>query len=117
MDDRELLTRAARAAGKEITGWNKQNGVDVAVLSDGSYWQPLHKNGITDCDGDAMRLGVALKIRHRQYKGRTPETDYIEACFKADIELRELVGSDPCAATRRAVVTAAAAIVQQHRKG
>lgn len=46
--DRELLELAAKAVGKRVTGWNTAQGEVVAVLEDGSFWQPLHSNRITD---------------------------------------------------------------------
>ena len=104
MTDRELLELAAKAAGFSITGWNKRNSQHVAVLSDGSYWQPLLENSITDADGDAMRLAVKLGIgiRHHQGWGEVfhPMTGLHE--FKhVDCVLE---------ATRRAIVRAAADI-------
>ena len=45
MKDRELLELAAKAAGKKIIGWSDQYGVDVAVLDDHSFWQPLLESG------------------------------------------------------------------------
>lgn len=62
--DRELLALAAKAIGWTITGWNHQRaGAEVAVLDDGGYWQPLLENGITDCDGDALRLAAKLDFK------------------------------------------------------
>lgn len=68
--DRELLELAAKAAGLSITGWNKRNSQHVAVLSDGSYWQPLLENSITDTDGDALRLAACLEIVVDTYNHR-----------------------------------------------
>ena len=84
MTDRELLELAAKAAGIEVT----------AVVADGipnrfggGYWNPL-----TD-DGDALRLAVKIKW------------------VPSRIEFEKLaVQDDPYAATRRAIVRAAAEI-------
>ena len=88
MTDRELLELAAKAAGLEV--------VTPTMLKYGQ-WNPL-----TD-DGDALRLAVKLRIRFAGMGER--------AC--AFIGLREFwedEGSDPYAATRRAITRAAAEI-------
>ncbi len=103
--DRELLELAARACGYEITGWSNRNQTTVAVLSDGSYWQPLLKNSITDTDGDALRLAVKLSITI------TPGDVMCTASApRAETHQAELVNGDVYSATRRAIVRAAAAI-------
>ena len=93
MEDRELLESAAKAAGMTLT----LGGYKGAQRSDenGRVWNPL-----TD-DGDALRLAVAC-------------------CLPLDIEdyqtlvdplgIYELHTNDPYAATRRAIVRAAAEI-------
>ena len=111
MTDREMLELAAKAAGKKIIGWNDQYGVDVAVLDDHSFWQPLLENHLTDCMGDALRLAVKYRIdiewrgdgrvscfQHLNDEGHC----YPNSCESAreDIE----------ANTRRAIVRAAAEI-------
>jgi hypothetical protein len=88
MTDKELLELAAKAAGLEV--------VTPTMLKYGQ-WNPL-----TD-DGDALRLAVKLRIRFAGMGER--------AC--AFIGLREFwedEGSDPYAATRRAITRAAAEI-------
>lgn len=60
--ERELLEQAAKAINRRITSWNTAQGEEIAVLDDGSFWQPLHRNRITDCHGDAQRLACALEI-------------------------------------------------------
>jgi hypothetical protein len=104
MTDRELLERAAKAARYVITGWNDTQGELVAVLEDGTYWQPLLKNRITDCMGDALRLAVRLGIEtmsHTHGGAAKP----VGGSWIIQNE------DDPCAATRRAIVRAAAADV------
>ena len=109
MTDRELLELAAKAAGivdaqwEEMRGWGETRyGYSEAMWSDSlydsngsGYWNPL-----TD-DGDALRLAVRL---------------HIDVCFGANYVIaRGSVqnptvnnANDPCAATRYAIVRAAA---------
>ena len=95
MTDRELLEAAARAAGVHITGeWAGHQHYSPK-------WNPL-----TD-DGDALRLAVAMRI--------TPHID--SNMTEAEAMTHELDGfftephlTDPYAATRRAIVRAAAAM-------
>lgn len=90
MNDKELLQLAAKAAGIQTP------------------WNPL-----TD-DGDAFRLAVHLKIHYRQYstptliRGVWCPDGYVEACHGKYVQERELVNDDIYAATRRAIVRAAA---------
>lgn len=107
MTDRELLELAAQAAGIEGK-WGEiiKNGEDEIDCSDmffiedseyGSIWDPLLD------DGDALRLAVKLSI---------------DICFGANYVIARgsvqmpLVNNanDPYAATRRAIVRAAAEI-------
>lgn len=115
--DRELLELAARAAGWHVVGWNDQSGVEVAVLGDGTHFQPLHENGITDCMGDALRLAVKLRIG-LDHNRAGDQSRYVaadrpgcEGCFYpvccVEDEFDELHRD---AATRLAVVRAAAEI-------
>jgi hypothetical protein len=88
MTDRELLELAAKAAGVNDTYFSSFAG-DEAPLSDGEGpWNPL-----TD-DGDALRLAINIGLNIDLYAYR---------CL-AD------AGIDPYAATRRAIVRAAAEI-------
>lgn len=108
MTDRELLELSAKAAGKQITGWHKE----VAVLEDGSYWQPLHKNAITDTDGDALRLAVKLGLDVEMHgcKTTTPFACAFDCMRNIAEEVEAGDDGDPYAATRRAIVRAAAEI-------
>ena len=112
MTDRELLELAAKAAGFKLKqGYGQPPEKCLFYCNDDGChdWNP-----ITD-DGDALRLAVKLKIHHRQYSGKVQIRGswccdgYIEATNK-DIEEREPVGNCPYAATRRAIVRAAAEI-------
>lgn len=106
--DRELLKMAAKAAGIDLM-WKlgfHQITLPPSVpyfLAGGldKYWNPL-----TD-DGDALRLAVVLSLdvhvnqRHVEIFSGDLEDCIDQVCVDCD---------DPCAATRRAIVRAAAAI-------
>lgn len=57
MTDKELLEKAAKAAGVLLEGV-EQDGRGVTIR--GTYWQPLHD------DGDALRLAVKLDMSIKQ---------------------------------------------------
>lgn len=115
MNDRELLELAAKAAGIEIGEWAESgahSGFIVApgVRPNGIFWNPR------DDDGDSRRLEVALGLDvdvHRQHALR--ETPFVEV---RGYDSRRLLASEGAkdngasleAATRRAVLLAAAAI-------
>lgn len=94
MTDRELLELAYRAyrPGENYTRLVNDAGPD--------YWNPLIN------DGDALRLVVKLDIC-RPYDKSDRVCVWLD-CTSDFIE--ELHGDDPYAATRRAIVRAAAAI-------
>lgn len=92
--DRELLELAAKAAGYEIEEWN---ACGFAWTKEQEWWNPL-----TD-DGDALRLAVKLGLSIRV--DRRSGFSWIKGFGGAvphDV--------DPYAATRRAIVRAAAEI-------
>ena len=91
MTDRELLEFAAKAAGY----WN----YEFNCYEGGISWNPL-----TD-DGDVLRLAVKLDIPISPESANG--TTWI---CKGDIQVFESYGNDPYAATRRAIVRAAAEI-------
>ena len=101
MNDRELLEAAAKAAGIAI--WFSDNDTPW-VGGDKYVWNPL-----TD-DGDALRLAVALRLR----VGTDGQSLYSSIqCWRPHHDtpyVAELEGTDPYAATRRAIVRAAAEI-------
>lgn len=112
MTDRELLELAAKAAGHRIVEWVQDgNGVDVAIIIRGGGdgfskrpWQPMHENQMTDCDGDALRLAVALRM----------QIDILDrsvyALAMGGTKVCELDRADIDAVTRRAITRAAAEI-------
>jgi hypothetical protein len=87
MTDKELLELAAKAAGIEVTpnlnGWEEK--------------YPMGWNPLTD-DGDALRLAVKLGILSHPL---------LQHYFAVETLMPE---KDPYAATRRAIVRAAAEI-------
>lgn len=108
-DDRKLLELAAKAAGYQIgewfpTGcWSGEPHLEGFLL-DGDCWNPL-----TD-DGDALRLAVKLHFDIWIWEKRRDVTVWLNNAsgdhFSCDLN------EDPYAATRRAIVRAAAAIGQ-----
>lgn len=102
MTDRELLEQAAKAAGykREIHPLDPEPHRPA-------YW--IGWNPLTD-DGDALRLAVKLNllkfVECAQYGRAMAEVRY----GAARGEYWEPVGDDPYAATRRAIVRAAAEI-------
>lgn len=115
--DRKLIELAAHSIGRTVTGWSRQGGVDVAILDDETYWQPLYKNAITDCAGDALRLaarlGLEVEINHKCPGGPSDPLvsvrGYIYRRLLAD-EWAEDNGEPLDMATCRAIVRAAAEI-------
>jgi hypothetical protein len=109
MTDRELLELAAKAAGIEL--WHEDvftNGLTQKVNDNGVLrWHPL-----TD-DGDALRLAVKLgllvSIQQEELLGDVEVHIFPEGRPRGKF-LVEPLGSDPYAATRRAIVRAAAEI-------
>lgn len=108
MDDRELLELAAKAyrdpsvkpGQPEFTRWighNEDLGCDVLVP-----WNPL-----TD-DGDALRLAVKVNL-HFSALNHSAIASHDSSLVYVQIEY----GDDKCAATRRAIVRAAAEIARQ----
>jgi hypothetical protein len=104
MTDRELLEAAAKAAGMSIEWqpcWAHNNET-------GCEWNPL-----TD-DGDALRLAVELGFTvgphlGATYAGVAPCPDDFED-GKFPTRIAQMHNGDPYAATRRAIVMAAAEI-------
>lgn len=100
MTDRELLEAAAMAAG--VTG-----GVWWDDTCDGWPDPSTHWNPLAD-DGDALRLAVKLRLDICR-----PSAGHDGVCVWLDhvgdfVEVPH--GADPYAATRRAIVRAAAAM-------
>ena len=93
MSDRELLELAAKAAGEVAGDWIGNPDYFNGVLK---RWNPL-----TD-DGDALRLAVKLRLTVFEASVLTPDGDAVNV-FPGE-------APDRYAATRRAIVRAAAEI-------
>ena len=103
MNDRELLTLAAKAAG--IKGsWDSYASCFVPLTGQ-IFWDPLTS------DGDAFRLAIKLHINIEVWD--------VEYCIRTNIFIRSIqrhgnfeepYTDDPAAAARRCVVRAAATI-------
>lgn len=105
MDDRTLLERAAKAAGVAPILCYETRRNCLRIGSRGKYvlWRPL-----TD-DGDALRLAVKRGLSlHVFHSGPIFVGQSMTSCL--DLEIEEDGKSDPYAATRRAIVKAAAAL-------
>jgi hypothetical protein len=114
MTDKELLEAAAKASGAmvEFTG-----DESVAFLEDGvAYpaWNPLVD------DGDALRLAVQLRLDIFMAAPGSPDATVeviaIHGKDEAPFAIETLDGGDPYAATRRAIVKAAAAMAPSEQK-
>lgn len=96
--DRELLQAAARAAGIEGAYFESDNPIHRGIYQARGeyYWNPLIS------DSEALRLAVKLDI----------DIEFHSGCAVAwsNDRFEERFGSDPMAATRRAIVRAAASI-------
>jgi hypothetical protein len=110
MTDRELLELAAKAAGMTGVRYSPSFGMEKMIDpsrpketgSIGHGWNPL-----TD-DGDALRLAVKLKIAVTY-----PEDESCVRVWYGSMGTEPLcddLGSDPYAATRRAITRVAAEI-------
>jgi hypothetical protein len=105
--DRELLEAAARAAGMVLDCTIRPDGLpfyhserNALALADGGWFAPL-----TD-DADAFRLAVALRL--------VVDVGSMAAhVFHEGPGEVEAHGTDPYAATRRAIVRAAAAMAKE----
>lgn len=103
MTDRELLEDAAKAAGLTIEYWAQD---DYPVVRDGAAnvgWSPLK------FDSDALRLAVNLNLQPRQGVNLVsvlrPDAGWNDENYRDH-------GGDKFSATRRAIVCAAASMVE-----
>lgn len=110
MTDQELLELAAKAAGMEV--YEPCECCDSLIRSESGeapiYWNPLRD------DGEALRLAVKLRLTLGEHLGARhagvpPCPDDFED-GNVPVRIAQLDGHDPFAATRRAIVRAAAEI-------
>lgn len=106
MTDQELLTAAAKAAGIEgsIRRIQAPYSKEYYLSIGKNRWNPL------ESDGDALRLAVKLGLSFDRHI--TGYDEVVAGDFRRTpvIICPEPVGNDPYAATRRAIVRAAAEI-------
>jgi len=112
-NDKTLLEMAARAAGMrvmcseaELHGCMDASTVYRGMMLEGEHepWNPL------DDDGDALRLAVKLDINVFQSSGSAYALpSYDDGTYEMQARYCD-IGGDPCAATRLAIVRAAAEI-------
>ena len=106
MTDQELLEFAAKASG-----------LKVLVRKSGYWMVEVHDRGMRGWnpfldDGDALRLAVKLQMRVHVGTGATSITTAATENHGREpvLAIVRNVNDDPCAATRRAIVRAAAVI-------
>lgn len=115
MSDRELLEMAAKAARVGAPDGVRSDGAwwwyNSTMDGEGSKWNPLAN------DGDALRLAVKLSIRIEPYSGVNIHPKFtlanitdVYSLHDDAIRLSERHDGAPDAATRRAIVRAAAEI-------
>ena len=112
MTDRELIEKAARAAGKTLGSFADGGEADrygeCAAWDGLDWWNPLAD------DGDALRLAVKLRldisIFHDGSVCVSATTDEDPFGVELADEMAADHRGDSCAATRRAIVRAAAAV-------
>ena len=110
MTDRELLELAAKAAGIEHGA--DRTECDLSLTENGRHRSLPKWNPLTD-DGDALRLAVKLGMVVSICDH--PDLMEVEASVfpngrPSSLMFREIYINDPYAATRRAIVRAAAEI-------
>jgi hypothetical protein len=108
MNDRKLLELAAKAAGLEIVNMETKDCLAIKTnYCNHDYWNPL-----TD-DGDALRLVVKLNLflfHAWTHAEGVPLANVMVQNAEQTVTCGEIKGDNPCAATRRAIVRAAAEI-------
>lgn len=108
MNERAMLELAALAAGLE-GAWGREGYIERAEGFIPTGWR--RRWGPREDDGDAFRLMVATRQSVHQFDDH--------ACAEAgfDWDCREVYTTDPAAATRLAIVRAAAEIGRKIKEG
>jgi hypothetical protein len=106
MSDRELLELAAKAAWYDVVYESTYLTFFRQNVPGRPIWNPLND------DGDALRLAVKLRLIIDPVAETLDGTAPCAAvwCEPKRSYIMEPFNDDPCAATRRAIVKAAAAI-------
>lgn len=109
MTDKELLELAAKAAELKLLSWSVMfDGQEAAFVFNGDVAETW--NALTD-DGDALRLAVKLRLEMYQSLNCGLWTVFVGHPKDGRIVyVAEQAGDDVLAATRRAIVRAAAEI-------
>lgn len=112
MNDRELLEAAAKAAGIDAE-FHPELGYGPEGMwlkgerspDNSKYWNPL------ESDADAFRLAAKLRIDLQLFAAESPDP-WVRACVDREGKAfaQQVVDGDVAAATRRAIVRAAAAL-------
>ena len=107
MTDKELLDLAAKTIDARRTRYTEDRMFQIHYWPEGyekdwEYWDPLED------DGHALRLAVKLGMYLNIYTNQELRITNVGAASHHLIT--EQHGQDPCAATRRAIVRAAAEI-------
>ena len=107
MTDRELLEKAAKAAGIEPTEYQSEDTDNL--------WIHVGESGVADWnplinDGDALRLAVQMSIQVRP----GPYDCLATSNGSVFVAAAEPWGEDPYVDARRAIVRAAASLGEQH---
>jgi hypothetical protein len=115
--DRELLELAAKAAGIELQPFAIKPATGdgdgfVGYMVDAGVWPRGWFNPLTD-DGDALRLAVKLQLEI----GFGVDTRVYSFRRLTAVGAGENTGSDWYAATRRAIVRAAAELGKEKQNG
>lgn len=111
MTDRELLELAAKAYGVILNQQPDEDFLRADHSPRGISWNPKW-NPLTD-DGDALRLAVALRLNVEHYNDSSQPEPWLRVVDRVgrwthagpSVEF----SADPLAATRRAIIRAAAA--------
>lgn len=114
MTDRELLEKAAKAAGLhgEFGSLFGKEGIIVVKRPGSRLWTGKVWNPLTD-DGDVFRLAVKLNLGVQSWHGSDGGYALARWSDKDDDCVAESSGDDPYAATRRAIVLAAVASLKE----
>jgi hypothetical protein len=107
MSDRELLELAAKAVRMVVA--LDYDGATWAHLVDDHPEQACRWNPLAD-DGEALRLAVNLGLLVSQQLSYVSVVQPHGTAAMRGVHFQEPYGTDPVAATRRAIVRAAAAI-------
>jgi hypothetical protein len=111
MNDKELLELAAKAAGYELDWDVPPKSPPWVITGTGEERGPTHQFSPLKDDGDALRLavkcGLSVQIGASVFVYDHP--DFCDPAYTG-VETCESLKTDPFAATRRAIVRAAAEI-------